>query len=375
MKKIAFALLTIFSLLIISCEIGLGSSVDTDPPSLTISNPPVDAIIRDDFAISGTWTDDGEIGSISVDLSRTDGNGDTFSFSGTFAEDSRKGGSGTWGIDIPAKSSSITDGTYQAVVTIKDATGRTTIQNTTFTIDNTAPILILQRPATDVSTTDEASIDTYGKILSLEGRAADDNNIDHIDVKIYSDAAKSNLLHTINLKNVPLSIALDAAKWGDEAYNTIYGTTVGDKRRYYCSIEAYDSAQRYPADGSAQSDEDKNGNCAEEYYLYNDIANSSLADLKVTELYSALNGTNSRSAVDSNTVRNTLNQLKKSTGTFFLNPQNNPTYKLSGWRARTYKEEDDPATAQDETNEIADEGFVTFDNASINFDVEPDHDN
>jgi len=375
MKKIAFALLTIFSLFVISCEIGLGASVDTDPPSLNISNPPVDAIIRDDFALSGTWTDDGTIGSISVELSRTDGNGEKLSYTGTFAEDSRKGGSGTWSIDIPAKSSSITDGTYQAVVTIKDATDRTTIQNTTFTIDNTAPILILQRPATDVSTTDEASIDTYGKILSLEGRAADDNNIDHIDVKIYSDAAKSNLLHTINLKNVPLSIALDAAKWGDEAYNTIYGTTVGDKRRYYCSIEAYDSAQRYPADGSAQNDEDKNGNCATDYYLYNDIANSSLADLKVTELYSALNGTNSRSAVDTNTVRNTLNQLKKSTGTFFLNPQNNPTFKLSGWRARTYKEEDDPATTQDETNDIADEGFVTFDNASINFDVEPGLDN
>jgi hypothetical protein len=186
MKKIAFALLTIFSLFVISCEIGLGASVDTDPPSLNISNPPVDAIIRDDFALSGTWTDDGTIGSISVELSRTDGNGEKLSFSGTFAEDSRKGGSGTWSAGLPAQSTSITDGTYQAVVTIKDSTGRTTIQNTTFTIDNTAPVLILQRPATDISTTDESAIDTYGKILSLEGRAADDNNIDHIDVKIYS---------------------------------------------------------------------------------------------------------------------------------------------------------------------------------------------
>lgn len=359
MKKIAFALLTIFSIFAISCEIGLGASVDTDPPSLTISNPPVDAIIRDDFAISGTWTDDGTIGSIAVELSRTDGNGDKLSYTGTFAEDSRKGGSGTWSAEIPAKSTSITDGTYQAVVTIQDSTGRTTIQNTTFTIDNTAPVLILQRPATDISTTDEASIDTYGKILSLEGRAADDNNIDHIDVKIYSDPAKTNLLDTITLKNVPLSIALDAAKWGDEAYNRIYGTTVGEKQRYYCSIEAYDSAQRYPADGAEQSAADKNGNCAVNFYLYNEVAKSSLADLKVTELYSALNGTASRSAIDSNVVKTTLNQLKKSTGTFFLNPQNNPTFKLSSWRARS----------------TSDDGFVTFDSASINFDVEPGLDN
>lgn len=359
MKKIAFALLTIFSLFVISCEIGLGASVDTDPPSLNISNPPVDAIIRDDFALSGTWTDDGTIGSISVELSRTDGNGEKLSYTGTFAEDSRKGGSGTWSAGIPAKSTSITDGTYQAVVTIKDSTGRTTIQNTTFTIDNTAPVLILQRPATDISTTDEAAIDTYGKILSLEGRAADDNNIDHIDVKIYSDAAKTTLLDTITLKNVPLSIALDAAKWGDDAYNKIYGTTVEDRKQRWCTIEAYDSAQRYPADGSEQSNADKNGNCATDYYLYNEIANSSIADLKVTELYAALNGTNSRSAIDSNVVKTTLNQLKKSTGTFFLNPQNNPTFKLSSWRARS----------------TTDDGFVTFDSASINFDVEPGLDN
>ena len=351
MKKIAFALLTIFSLFVISCEIGLGASVDTDPPSLTISNPPVDSIIRDDFAISGTWTDDGSIGSISVELSRTDGNGEKLSFSGTFAEDSRKGGSGTWSAGIPAKSTSITDGTYQAVVTIKDSTGRTTIQNTTFTIDNTAPVLIMQRPATDISTTDESAIDTYGKILSLEGRAADDNNIDHIDVKIYSDAAKTTLLDTITLKNVPLSIALDAAKWGDDAYNKIYGTTVEDRKQRWCTIEAYDSAQRYPADGSEQSNADKNGNCATEYYLYNEIANSSLADLKVTELYAALNGTNSRSAIDSNAVKTTLNQLKKTTGTFFLNPQNNPTFKLAGYNSA--------------------EVFTTYENSSITIDVEP----
>lgn len=355
MKKIIIALTGIISILTVSCEIGLGSSVDTDPPSITISNPPVDAIIRDDFSISGTWSDDGSIDSISVKLERTDGNGSAVTFAGVFSEDSKKRGTGTWYSTIPAKTNPVTDGTYQAVVTIKDATGRTTIQNTTFTIDNTAPVLILQRPATDISTTDEASIDTFGKIFTLEGRAADDNNIDHINVKIYSDAAKTNHIHTITLKNVPLSIALDAAKWGDEAYNKIYGTTVGDKQRYYCSIEAYDAAQRYPAQGSEASADDANGNCATEYYLYNEIANSSLADLKVTELYSALNGTASRSALDPNTVKSTLESLKKSTGTFFLNPQNNPTFKLSSWKART----------------DSDDGFIAFDGTSISFDVEP----
>ena len=365
MRRLLLALVALFSILSISCEIGLGASVDTDPPSLSIKNPPVDAVIRDDFAISGTWSDDGTIASVSVELSRTDGKGETLKYAGTFVKTPKKIGEGTWTAEIPAKTKLITDGTYQAVVTIKDATDRKTTQSTTFTLDNTAPIIIVQRPASDVSVSDENSVDTFGKIMTLEGRAADDNNIDHIDVKIYSDAAKTKLIHTVNLKNVPLSIALDVAKWGDDAYNKIYGTTVGDKQRYYCSIEAYDSAQRYPADGSEQSEEDKNGNCATDFYLYNEIASSPLADIKVTDLYSVMNGTNSRAAVDSNVVITTLNQLKKSTGTFFLNPQNNPTFKLASWKSRTFNTD----------GSVDDYGFIAFDGTSISFDVEPGLDN
>ena len=355
MRKFAIALLMILSIISVSCQIGLGAAVDTEPPKLAIENPPVDAIIRDNFALSGTWSDDGKIASITAKLTRTDGNGSEYEYTGTFTEALIKRGSGTWKIEVPVLEDSVIDGTYQAVVTIKDATDRVTTQSTTFNLDNTPPLVILQRPATDISTTDEDSIDTFGKIFTLEGRAADDNNIDHIDIKIYSDAAKTNLLDTVTLRNVPLSIALDAAKWGDDVYNKIYGTTVESKKRYYCSIEAYDAAQRYPMDGSDQTDADKNGNCTTDYYLYKEVANSSIADLKVTELYSVLNGTSSRAAIDPNNVKSVLNSLKKNTGTFFLNPLNNPTFKLASWKAKT----------------DTDEGFIAFDNTSISFDVEP----
>jgi hypothetical protein len=68
---------------------------------------------------------------------------------------------GTYTIVIPAKTSKITDGSYQAIVTIKDETGRTTIRNTTFTIDNTPPVIVLQRPGTDINAT-LSNADTYG---------------------------------------------------------------------------------------------------------------------------------------------------------------------------------------------------------------------
>ena len=53
-----------------SCEIGLGAAVDTQPPKIEIQNPPVDAVIRDNFALGGTFDDDGSIKSVRAILTR-----------------------------------------------------------------------------------------------------------------------------------------------------------------------------------------------------------------------------------------------------------------------------------------------------------------
>ena len=71
-----------------SCEIGLGESVDTEAPSLSINNPPTSAVVRDAFAINGNWSDDGSIDGISISLKNTETK-QTFSFSGST-------GNGTW---------------------------------------------------------------------------------------------------------------------------------------------------------------------------------------------------------------------------------------------------------------------------------------
>ena len=67
----------VFLVSIISCEVGLGSAVDTEAPKLSIESPIVDSVIRDKFAIKGTWSDDGSIDSIVAELKRTDGYGTT----------------------------------------------------------------------------------------------------------------------------------------------------------------------------------------------------------------------------------------------------------------------------------------------------------
>ena len=128
MKKLACSLLTIIILFTISCEIGLGSSVDTDPPSLSIDGKIADKVIRDDFALRGTYSDDGVINSLTAVLKRTDNTGDPISLTGTIVENPKKRGTGTWTIDVPAKTNPIKDGTYQADVSITDGLGRTKTQ-------------------------------------------------------------------------------------------------------------------------------------------------------------------------------------------------------------------------------------------------------
>ena len=51
MKKLCAFLTFLLILIIVSCEIGLGSSVDTEVPQIDISHPLPKAIIRDSFII------------------------------------------------------------------------------------------------------------------------------------------------------------------------------------------------------------------------------------------------------------------------------------------------------------------------------------
>lgn len=337
MKKIAIALLTILSIISVSCQIGLGAAVDTEPPALTIQNPPIDSVIRDDFAIVGTYSDDGKIESVVAQVERTDGSGYSETFTGVLNGKIKARTEGTYTIVIPAKTSKITDGSYQAIVTIKDETGRTTIRNTTFTIDNTPPVIVLQRPGTDINAT-LSNADTYGQLFTLEGLGADDNNIDHINVDVYGDKAKTDYKTTVTLNNVPPSISLDIAKYGDEAYKNIYGDVAPADfvpQQYYCSITAFDGAQRYPVDGSAQTAEDLIGNSTSDYYIYEEISNSVLKQAKVTDIYHILNGSfgldSSRSSeIDTAAILDTLALKKKTVGSFVLDPKNNPTFSLAG---------------------------------------------
>lgn len=61
------------ALTVISCEVGLGESVDTYPPSLTVSYPAGDSlVIRDTFVMKGESSDETSLASVKISFEPTE---------------------------------------------------------------------------------------------------------------------------------------------------------------------------------------------------------------------------------------------------------------------------------------------------------------
>ena len=355
MKKLKSFLLTVITILFsISCEIGLGASVDTEAPSLEITNPPSDAIIRDEFSICGTWGDDGTISSVTVEMVRLD-NKSSVPFTGSFSSNPDDNKNGTWNVVINPSESGLSDGTYEALVAIHDDGGHTTTMARSFTLDNTPPVMLLSRPSVKMS---QAGFDNYGRSFTLEGKAADDSGVSLIEVSVYDMADTSNTpLKTIKLQNVPLTIEQDVAVFDSDNetmksnYAAIYGhtdengqirsTEMNNTEQRYCTIKIYDDAQRYPSDGSSQSEEDKQGNSTDVYYMDTDVSTLLEGKYKITELYNMLNGSygikTARGAAaesEAQTVINTLRNVEVRQNKFSINPSNNPKYIVTSANAK-----------------------------------------
>ena len=359
MKKCKFfsiilSFFTIFSLFLASCdtvEIGLGSSVDTRAPELTIQNPPAGSIIRDVFAIRGTCEDDGTIASITVELKQTDNSTKDYTVSGTFNQKD-----GIWWCEINPldEKNPIPDGQYEAIVTIKDNAKRETIRSRPFTIDNTAPVLALTRPSSIIPTgsdpekyNNSSDFDSFGQDFVIEGHVADTSERRYISVDVYDmkGVLKYSTLNATEEASKRLKIDSDfsttIASFGDEAYTAIYGDDdEAGTKKFFCEITVYDNAKKYPIDGSTPTGDNLVGNKVNYFYMYEgDLYNSIFDSYGMTNAYKLLN--DSFSDDDSRTLdinlspENAKKELEnkenqETRGFLSLNPKNNPYFKVSG---------------------------------------------
>ena len=323
-----------------SCQIGLGASVDTMPPEITFAESDADplsnAVIRGAFVLRGDWSDDGKLKEIKITLS-SNAVSSSAEIIGTIIEGEDKG-SGSWQALINPDDLGLIDGTYDIRVSVKDNGGHISEITRSYILDNTAPVLILSRPSS-TEITEDNKIESYGQHLTIEGQAADDNDVKSLVINFYSKEAPDTLLYTKTVSNIPPTISLDIATFLDEsAYTAIYGNEKNGEKSYYCTITAYDSARRYPA-GEEEYEDDALGNGENAYILWTDwekALNDSGLSLKVPDLYHIKSGvyfSNAARKAEQETISNMWNSLLEKTvslSSFKLNPENSPTYSVSG---------------------------------------------
>ena len=381
-KQKLYVLLTILVVLInVSCEIGLGASVDTEAPGLEISAPPADSVIRGTFTLSGKWNDDGAISGISVNMTRLD-TGTSYKFTGSTSTGEK--GSGSWKAVINPEEKGLADGTYEAIVSISDNGGHTTSMARTLTVDNTAPVLILTKPTSTPAAAGEAepTLSVYGKSLFLEGSIADTTKETWIEMKFYSNAActEESYLYTIETDLIaPTNVNQNNSKFAvyeedsatqklvENAYRRIYGKDENSGAvPVYAKIRVYDTAETYSLKesgngkkedeliGSQLSEIKKHvkGNSTEVFYVSTELADgvtksktSGGDGLAPIDIYTILNGTQeikeaSRSAdgekgITKQELEKKLEKKGKTISAFSINPNNSPYYTISGLKTLT----------------------------------------
>ena len=348
-----FATLMVFSSL--GCNIGLGTSVDTEKPKVSIDeNLTSGKVVKEAFILSGTCSDDTGVGRIQITLSNSD-TGLIYEY--TIPKDQiviQVGANGekldasertdSWSVKLNERpvledgtlgEYPLGDGKYNISVTAYDVSseeGKASITTErTIVIDNTAPLLVLSRPAIG---------DSYGRFFTISGRVADDANIDTMEIDVFSAEADENAapLYTIVKNNIAPSIDIDAAVFGQEGENGPYEIIYGKEpdqgtKTFKCKIRVYDAARTYPP---VEGDK---GNCSSVFHLDEDAKVSTyISSFTVSDMYHILNGTyaysSDRTATDD--LRKEVETWLKNpaeaheTSSFKLNPENSPKFALIG---------------------------------------------
>ena len=182
-KKVLGALCVIFcvfSFYFSSCQVGLGSAVDTAVPEISIEYPASNRVIRDWFVLSGTCKDDIGIESVKVQVTNASQKTSGDLVKATLSEDKT-----AWSIKINEPLSDGTypysDGSYEITVLAYDKAGHSTADKLYVVLDNSAPVLILSSPLKTVS--DEAATG-YGRTFKVAGDISDDNTVSSFKIQL-----------------------------------------------------------------------------------------------------------------------------------------------------------------------------------------------
>ena len=390
-KAKALSLLALFGFSLftaISCgeNAGLGSSVDTEAPKISILYPPEGAIIRENFEFSGTWSDDKTVTKITVTVSEviSDSQKEV-----TYTEDIIPEKDGSWKttlntFDKESNAWQFADGNYEISAVALDGAGNYSgTASHSYAIDNTAPVLVLTKPTSIGSNTPK----TYGRTVQLEGTFSEacSSGISKLTVSFFDengngicDSEFENITDMSNANPLVIAQFFDKTSRDDlseenqkrwENYKAIYtdaniarydALAEGEKaddltQKLFFTVTATDAAKIY-RDSASGAASDNTGNATASFYRNTDdmstlinSKNTNYPNFTVLSLRNYLNGTDNTYAENEELAQILKNALSASvqsktddgssvsvaesaatTLNFSINPQNNPTFSVSG---------------------------------------------
>ena len=371
-------------LTVLSCEVGLGASVDTAPPSNAITYPPKNAVVRSTFVIAGTCSDDTSVESVTVSITNTDTKTSYGPFSADLANDKK-----SWSIrlnrekrDVPNRPYAgwdYPDGKYSVTAYATDASGRNSdITANAFAIDNTPPVLILTSP----SSSGTLEPDKFGRTISFTGMYAEDtgNKIAEMKVLLFkkSDASKIGEITFRDIDHMaennkyviaqyfskPESDLTDEEKSLFANYKAIFGETnvnnytangTANDLPVYMTMLLSDGARVY--DNPSNPAGDGPGNETSHYYRNTDGISTNFTNenatypMSIFEIKDFLNGTSAKYTDDTavTNIKNALDEAKSAeykaedtpladttkATSLSVNPKANPTFIVSGYKFDT----------------------------------------
>lgn len=344
-KKFILAFVSVvFAYALLSCDVGLGSAVDTQAPTLNVTYPATLSTVRGQFVFGGTCDDDQKVTSVTVSARNSELEKTYGPYAATIADDAK---SWTFSFNKEAKGEDsyngweMPDGKYTLEAVARDASGKSSGTGAiTIDIDNTEPIFILNSPGT----TDINNPTVSGSSFKITGTIADDHSIKYMRVNVYENegGGKGKLIKSFTEENIETSGGTSVALFGkkDAVYTELYGdiknASIGTKT-FFCEIELEDSAYEY--NDFKNNTSGKTGNISKKVYLYDSVyqkfQSSSGYGLEAAKIKSIVNETSTTSDVNgkpASVVRQEfLESAAQSSLAFGLNPNANPKYVVQGF--------------------------------------------
>ena len=179
MKSSRFFIIFLIGLisLFLGCEIGLGSSIDTAVPTISIVTPEVNSVKAGTITITGIATDETAIKTVQVTLMEGGVAKETYE-----AEINKA--TNEWTVVVPTKDETgeilVEDAKYEIHATAVDTDGKRSTATRSMQVDNTPPTVLITSPNIYGKTKT-----TLSKRIDIQGEIYDVSDVKSIKIYVF----------------------------------------------------------------------------------------------------------------------------------------------------------------------------------------------